>query len=361
MFYRQSKKNKIGQAIFRLIFLVVVGALVCLFVYWRGINVPIDHNGESRNFPIEKGEGANEISEKLHQDGLIGSKLFFELYVWQKDWENKLLAGNHYLSPTMSIRDIARSLISESVPENETKIKIIEGWNLGDIGQYFESLNMFQREEFEEIAGFPQVDYNLAKDMPRPVDFSADYGFLADKPKNYGLEGYLFPDTYKIFNNASVEDIIRKMLDNFGRKFSDDLAAETKRRGLTVYEILTMASILEKEVKTEEDMEIVSGIFWDRIKGGQALQSCATLAYILGQNKDRYTTDDTKTESPYNTYLYRGLPPGPISNPGLNAIRAAIYPASTDYNYFLTDPKTGKTIFSRTYEEHLKNKIKYLY
>jgi UPF0755 protein len=107
-------------------------------------------------------------------------------------------------------------------------------------------------------------------------------------------------------------------------------------------------------------MEIVSGLFWDRIKNRQALESCATLAYILGENKAQYSLEDTQINSPYNTYRNRGLPPGPITNPGLNAIKAAIYPIYTDYNYFLSDPKTGDTIWSKTFEEHKQNKWKYL-
>jgi len=107
-------------------------------------------------------------------------------------------------------------------------------------------------------------------------------------------------------------------------------------------------------------MKIVSGIFWDRIKNGQPLESCATLAYILGQNKPQYSIEDTKTDSPYNTYLILGLPPSPISNPGLQAIKAAIYPEYTKYNYFLNRQDTGETIFSVDYDEHLRNKAKYL-
>jgi len=121
-----------------------------------------------------------------------------------------------------------------------------------------------------------------------------------------------------------------------------------------------MASIIEKEVRSVDDMEIVSGIFWNRIKNNQALESCATLAYIIGESKSQYSIEDTQINSPYNTYRNRGLTPGPISNPGLRAINAAIYPKDTNYNYFLTDPKTKKTIFSKTFEEHKKNKSIYL-
>ena len=134
---------------------------------------------------------------------------------------------------------------------------------------------------------------------------------------------------------------------------------DIQNQGESIFEVVTMASVLEKEVRTAEDMKIASGIFWDRIGVGMPLQSCATIAYVLGTEKKQYSIADTQTPSPYNTYLNKGLPPGPIDNPGMNSILAAIYPTKTEYNYFLTDPATGRTIFSKTLEEHAANKAKY--
>jgi len=156
-----------------------------------------------------------------------------------------------------------------------------------------------------------------------------------------------------------MTDVINRLLLNFDEKLTEKMREDIKNKNKTIYEIVIMASILEKEVQTAEDMKIASGIFWDRLEIGQPLQSCATIAYILGKEKKQYSYEDTRTPSPYNTYINRGLPPGPINNPGLTAISAAIYPTETDYNYFLTDPATGKTIFSRTIEEHEANKMKY--
>jgi UPF0755 protein len=182
---------------------------------------------------------------------------------------------------------------------------------------------------------------------------------LDDKPDYRGLEGYLFPDTYRIFKGSSPSEVLEKMLDNFDSKLTEEMRLEIERQGKTIYEIVTMASIVEKEVRSEADMKIVAGIFWDRIKYGQPLQSCATLAYILGVNKKQYSLEDTKTDSLYNTYQNKGLPPGPIANPGLRALEATIYPEYTDYNYFLSS-SDGETIYSVTYDEHLRNKAIYL-
>jgi UPF0755 protein len=197
--------------------------------------------------------------------------------------------------------------------------------------------------------------------VKNPEYFREKYGydFLADIPQGKTLEGYLFPDTYFFLKNAASEDIIKKMLDNFGEKLTPDLRTEIENQKKSIYDVITMASIIEGEVKSENDRQIVSGIFWKRVNDNRTLQSCATLAFILGENKKQYTFLDTRVDSPYNTYLNKGLPPGPINNPGLDSIKAAIYPETTDYNYFLTDPKTGQTIFSKTIEEHNANKAKY--
>ena len=174
------------------------------------------------------------------------------------------------------------------------------------------------------------------------------------------LEGYLFPDTYEIRRDEGIEEIVTKMLQNFDKKMTKDLKEELKRQNKTIFEIIIMASVLEKEVKILEDKEIVSGIFWKRIEEKMPLQSCATIAFIKGENQWQYSYEDTRIKSPYNTYLNLGLPLGPISNPGIESIKAAIFPKESEYNYFLTDPETGKTIFSKTYEEHNANKSKYL-
>jgi len=231
------------------------------------------------------------------------------------------------------------------IPRPEKVITIIEGWNVNQIDKYLSQEGIIIDQK---IADFKVSDY------------LSDYSFLTDAPANYDLEGYLFPDTYRIFASTTADEIVRKMLDNFESKVSSEMMIEISKQKKTLPQIITMASIVEKEVTSSNDMKIVSGIFWDRIKNGQALESCATLAYILGENKAQYTYEDTRIVSPYNTYLNRGLPPGPIANPGLNAIVGAIYPTKTNYNYFLSRPDTKETIFSATYSEHTANKQKYL-
>ena len=240
-------------------------------------------------------------------------------------------------------RQIARQAKWTARPEKN--ITLIAGWNLKNINSYLDD------------QGF-KFSADLLKLKAR--DYAATYDFLADAPKNATLEGYIFPDTYRVYASSTLDEVLAKPLNNFSAKLTPTMRMDIQKQGKSVYEILTMASILEKEVKTPSDLKIVSGIFWQRIKNGQPLQSCATLAYVLGVNKPQYSDADTQANSLYNTYKYRGLPPGPISNPGLEAIMAAIYPTASAYNYFLSRPDTGATIFSQTYSEHLKNKAKYL-
>ena len=199
------------------------------------------------------------------------------------------------------------------------------------------------------------IGKDFLKNAREPQRFHEKYQFLQDENIKT-LEGYLFPDTYFFSKEINTEGIIEKMLDNFNKKLTESLREEIKSQGKTISEIITMASILEMEVRNKNDREVVSGIFWNRIKNRQPLQSDITLTYVLGVKKKQYSIEDTKADSPYNTYLNKGLPPGPISNPGMDAIIAALHPKATEYSYFLSDPDTGETVFAKTFEEHKKNK-----
>lgn len=334
---------------FKKIIILIAIILAAGFLYWQNLNSPVDKNGREQIFLVKSGENASQIADNLRINNLIRSDFYFKYNVWRENL--KIKAGEYSLSPKLTAKEIIKILTAGEALSREKTITIIEGWNIKDIALYLEKNKVISAANFISSAATPLSGWKF--DFPRP-------DFLSGAPKSADLEGYLFPDTYRISQDATAEEIINKLLSNFDKKLTPALRAEIKRQKKNVYEIITMASLIEKEVRSTEDMKIVSGIFWDRIKNGLALNSCATLAYILGVNKAQYTLADTKVDSPYNTYKYRGLPPGPIANPGLNAITAAIYPTGTDYNYFLSDPKTGQTIYSRTLDEHNANKYKYL-
>ena len=337
----------------KIFFLVLIIIIATLLISLNKLNAPADAGGADQAFVIKEGEGTNQISENLFEQKLIKSKLAFETYVWARDWEGKFKAGEHQLSPKLNVREIALALTKGTSISRETDIRIIEGWNTNDIKEYLVKNNISSAEDFDQAIKKPIGEWQEALGNPR---------FISELPSGEALEGYLFPDTYRIFKGAKTEDIFNKMLANFEKKVDPQLRAEAARQGKSLKDIIIVASLIEKEVRTEKDMKIVSGILWDRLKIGQALQLDATLSYILGNNKDRHSGDELNTESPYNTYRNKGLPPGPICNPGLNAVKAAVYPTQTDYNYFLTAKVNGedKVIFSKSFEEHVKNKGIYL-
>lgn len=304
--------------------------------------------GKIVDFKVRKGENIWNTASNLKKEGLIGNKIYFVWYVYQNGYRGKIKAGDYILNSDLKISEIAMILAQGNITEEEKSKKITfpEGFSLKQMSERLAE-NGFDGEGFLELSNSSQ-------------HFKEKYkmDFLAGIPEDKNLEGYLFPDTYFFFIGEEPEIIIKKMLENFDNKLSSDLKDEIRSQNKNIYEILTMASIIEKEVITPEDKKIVSGIFYNRLRNGQAFQSCATLAFVLGENKKQYSYEDTQVASLYNTYLNPGLPPGPIANPGLESIIAAIHPTETQYNYFLSNVETGKSFFAVTLEEHNANKYK---
>lgn len=296
---------------------------------------------EKVEFLAQKGEGDEEIAIRLEQQGLIKNNYFFRFYTIISGSDSKLQAGSYSLSPDMTIPEIVKKFVTGDVIKQ--KITILEGWDTRDIKEYFVEKNISSAEDFEEA---------LKK------DYSNEFDFLKEKNLNIGIEGYLFPDTYDISLGEKAEDIIKLMLSNFSKKLNTGLREQIISQNKTIFEVITMASIIEKEARTMDDKKIVSGIFWKRLETGMALQSCATVNYITGKNDPGVSLKDLEIDSPYNTYKYRGLPKGPISNPGLDSILAAIYPDQSKYWYYLSTP-SGKIIFSKTFAEQKANQAKY--
>ncbi len=322
--------------------LIAVLSLGGIFYLRSKIYFSKGNKNVAKMFEIVKGESSSAVAVNLAKDELIPGKWYFLYYLRKQDLLDKILPGKYDLNGEMTIPEIAMAITQKK--EDSIKLTFPEGWDSKKMAKRL-SENGLDGEAFLEIVN-------------NPLTLKEKYNFLQD-PKIKNLEGFLFPDTYFFKKDESAENIIVKMLGDFNTQFSVAAREDLARRNISILDTIIMASILEKEVRSDSDREIASGIFWDRIKNGQALQSCATLAYVLGENKKQYSYEDIQTTSPFNTYLNRGLPPGPICNPGLSAIRASIYPKDSNFNYFLSDPETGKTVFSRTYDEHVANKVKY--
>lgn len=323
------------------------------FFLWQGVYLPKNPEDiQEELFSIEKGQGNEEIAMNLRNQNLIRHQLLFELYIYVRGISGNLQVGVYSLNPSMSISEIVNKIVAGDIYTK--RITIPEGFTVRQIERRFS-------ETFNREINFSQF---LAR------DFENEFDFLKNVPENRGLEGFLFPDTYQFSYLASEEEIIRTMLRNFNRKLTTEMREEITKQEKTIYEIIVMASMLEREVKTLEDKKIVSDIFWRRINDGWFLQVDATIAYFLEKEgripKEGWTFDEMRREvgraliidSPYNTYMHRGLPIGPISNPGLNSLLAAIRPQGNNYWFFLSTPE-GRTIFSRTLQEHNFAKARY--
>ncbi|MBU0707232.1 endolytic transglycosylase MltG, partial [Patescibacteria group bacterium] len=251
------------------------------------------------------------------------------------------------------------SIISEGeVVASETEFQVLEGWTAADIArQYGELFSKFISNEASDL----EDDFlsEVAVTDSRDIIPGQPYWFLVDKPYMANLEGYLFPDTYRVYKDATPAQIVQKMLNNFEIKLNDELKSKIEQSGLTIFETVTLASIVEKEVRTDKDRRLVADLFLRRMENGMPLQSDATVNYVTGKSELQPTIDDTKMESLYNTYLHQGLPPGPICNPSLASISAVVNPEPNDYVYYLNAPD-GQTYFSKTFEGHKINKAKYL-
>ncbi|MFA4817238.1 MAG: endolytic transglycosylase MltG [Parcubacteria group bacterium] len=325
------------------IILASIAVFISGFFYFR-YQVYFSHGESDKTavFTIEKGEGNKIIGENLAKQGLISGKYYFYFYMWSRKLTGKIFPDEYELSGRMTIPEIASVITSEQ--DKTKKITFPEGWGAKQMAERL-TANGLPGDEFLKI-------------VDNPGTLKNDYSFLAD-PKIKTLEGYLFPDTYFFDKDIDAGRIVKKMLGIFNTKITSQMLADAAKNQKSLNEIIIMASIIENEVKTDEDRALASGLYWNRLKIGQPLQSDITLAYILGEKKKQYSFADTRTVSPYNTYLNKGLPPGPIDNPGLSAIQAAIYPQDSSYNYYLSDPETGKTIFAKTFAEHVANKAKY--
>jgi UPF0755 protein len=276
---------------------------------------------------IYDGMSLRQISKTLKEEKIIRSRFIFEIIVVTLGNEKGVLASNYLFEKPIGVVKTAWRLVRWQHNLAPAKITFPEGMAALSMAALLEKeLTIFDKEKFLEMA------------LPK--------------------EGRLFPDTYFLFLDAKPEVIIGQMLGNFEKKIRP-LEERIAESGRTLDEIITMASILEKEANIGEERQVVSGILWKRLSIGMPLQVDATFLYINGKGTYDLTKDDLAIDSPYNTYKYKGLPPGPIGNPGFDAIMAALTPKESPYLFYLHDRK-GKIYYAKTFEEHVKNKRKYL-
>lgn len=291
--------------------------------------------GGSKRIEITEGSGSAYIAQKLKSEGVIKYPLLFRAQSKLGGYDGKFQPGTAVISDGMSYKEILEVMITPS--RDAVRITIPEGYEIKQIAKKLDEEGIVSWQDF--YAALNPQDY--------------DYRFLKNLPQRDGaMEGYLFPATYEIPKGASAHDVIDMMLSAFDSQFSDEYYERARLMGLTSDDIVTMASIIERETDSGSERAKVAGVFYNRINTGMKLQSCATVQYILGERKSVLSIADTQKDSPYNTYLYPGLPVGPICNPGSDCIKAALNPEHTDAYYFVLG-KDGQHVFSSTYEEHL--------
>lgn len=308
---------------------VFIFGLALLVYFFHSLTPPNgDFEGTPQIFFIEKGASVNEIAGKLHEARLIRSVLGFKVMAVLRGVTSKLQPGAYEITPVWTVNDILTLLSGEG--RREAQVTVIEGSSIYDIDQILSEARVIS---------------------PRSL---IAYG------RSRGLEGRLFPDTYRLFTSSPMEEVVGIFLKNFESKALPILNADKDN----LEKNLILASVLEGEVPDYEERRIVAGILKKRLAYDMPLQVDATICYIKeerGEDKcSPITAIDLKTDSPYNTYLYKGLPPGPIGNPGVQALKAALSPQKSEYWFYLSDPKNRKTIFAITLDEHSKNKLKYL-
>jgi UPF0755 protein len=319
--------------------LYVVAAVVLIgagyTVYRLGLR-PVDTTGASKTFVVSAGQDAQAVAADLKADGLIRDRNAFITYVNIHGLRPDLKAGDYLISPADSSEEIAAQIADGRTLSRN--LVIPEGYRLAQI------------ETAAASAGINKAAFVAAVAAPHTQSF------LSQKPATVSLEGYLFPDSYQIAPTTTAAELVNDMLDNFGRRVGSNYVQAFASEGLTLHQGLTIASIVESEISNSADRPVVAQIFLKRLKMGMPLGSDETAQYAADLAGLPFSTT---INSPYNTLIVKGLPPGPICSPGLNSLDAVAHPATTDYLYFLTG-KDGKTYYATTYAQHEQNIAKYL-
>ncbi|AET66656.1 conserved hypothetical protein, YceG family [Desulfosporosinus orientis DSM 765] len=300
---------------------------------------PYSSEGTNQKITIAPGTTAGQLAEDLQERRLIRSAFMFKVLARLNKDEFKLYVGDYYLTPQMSPEEMINRLVKDSPLVKSERVTIPEGFTTDQIIDLLVQKGFGTKEDFIKVVSEDNFSYSFLKDAPNGV---------------HRLEGYLSPNTYDFDKKSSPHAIIDLLLRQFEKEITPEVQKQLDTLNFSVSEWVTLASIIEKEAVKAEDRPIISSVFQNRLKIGQPLQSCATIQFILGTPKPKLYDKDLQIPSPYNTYLHQGLPPGPISNPGHASLEAALYPAQTDYLYFVAK-KDGYHAFAKTYSEHLKN------
>ena len=306
------------------------------------VDIAMDVRGETKPFVIARGETASSIAQHLQTEGIVRSALSFEYVLYDEQKEDALQSGTYQVSSALTPRQLVTLFLK--APGEQVVLTIIPGWRLTEIAAAVE-------KAFPKITKQTFIDAAVVGDRKNTV--------LAGLTAKTPLEGYLFPETYFFRTDATASQIVDTLLAQFESRVGTTLRAAAGARKMSIYDLVKLASIVEREARDRNESPIIAGVYQNRLDIGQKLDADPTIQYAKG-NWGELTLDDLKLDSPYNTYLVAGLPPTPISNPGQAALEAAAHPAEHQYFYFVAkNDGTGDHAFAKTLDEQEANRVKY--
>ncbi len=349
----ETQKNKtVRKIIVRMIILFLIAIGILIFAAYRYVDnglSPVDPASEEIvEIEIPSGSTRRDIAMILEENELINSSLVFDFYVRFND-KSGFQAGTYAMSPAMSVEEMVTYLNEGGTPimvQPTDFLTIPEGIQIEDIAERFDATD-FSSQDFKELIENPDFIEEMGQKYPALLTDA-----LAAESTRYTLEGYLYPATYDIFEETTLEELVEQMIDQMNQAVQPYLK-EIEASELNVHETLTLASHIEREGVSAEDRKLISGVFHNRLRDGMRLQTDPSVAYALGEHREFTSLEDLEIDSPYNTYMYTGVGAGPIASPSSASIEASVSPTDTEYLYFLANIETGEIYYSTNYEDHL--------
>ena len=361
---KRAERRKEDRVVRKIVYILTVGILIVAGILAiSGYNYvsaglkPLDKNDKKLvQVEVPSGSSNRQIGDILEEGEVIRDGMVFNFYTKFKNLTN-FQAGYYQFSPNMTLDQISKELQQGGSAEpldDASKLTVPEGYDVDKIASLVAKKTDFKKEDFIKVMKDEKFFDQLKAQYP---DLLTDAGNAKDV--RYRLEGYLFPATYNVHKNRSLEDLVTQMVDTTNQILTP-YYSQIKEKGLNVQEVMTLASLVEKEGVTQSDRKKIAQVFFNRIEAQMPLQSDISILYALGEHKEVVTIKDTEVDSPYNLYTNTGYGPGPFDNPSQEAIQAVLDPTKNDYYYFVADISTGKVYYAKTYEEHMELVEKYV-
>lgn len=361
---KRAERRKEDRVVHKIVYVLTIGILIVAGILaisgYNYVNAglkPLDKNDKKLvQVEVPSGSSNRQIGDILEDGDVIRDGMIFNFYTKFKNLTN-FQAGYYQFSPNMTLDQISKELQEGGSAEpldDASKVTIPEGYDIDQIATLVAKKTDFKKADFIKLMKDDKFFEELKTTYP---DLLTDAGNAKDV--RYRLEGYLFPATYNVHKSRSLEDLVTQMVDTTNQVMSQ-YYSQIKEKGMDVQEVMTLASLVEKEGVTESDRKNIAQVFFNRIDSGMALQSDISILYALGEHKEVVTIKDTQVNSPYNLYVNTGYGPGPFDNPSQEAISAVLNPTDNDYVYFVADISTGKVYYAKTYEEHMELVEKYV-